>query len=240
MKLWQTRKHWDIFAQTDPYWAVLSEPAKRGGKWEPEDFFATGVAEIESLLRHAERCRPGLARRDALDFGCGVGRLTQALAGRFERVTGIDISEEMLRLARRHDQHADSVRYQHNSKSDLGCLPDDSFDFVLSMITLQHIKLAYVRRYLRDFVRICRPGGVLLLQMPATQPRKIPPLNPPTPWRIVKRWLRLSFPSVAKMEMHALPRSEMEALLTGSGATVLDVVRLEESLFESYLYIAAK
>jgi len=76
--------------------------------------------------------------------------------------------------------------------------------------------------------------------MLATRPPKLPPLNPPTPWRIVKRWLRLSFPRVAKMEMHALPRSEMEALLTGCGATVLDVVRLEESLFESYLYIAAK
>jgi ubiquinone/menaquinone biosynthesis C-methylase UbiE len=146
----------------------------------------------------------------------------------------------MLSVARRHNGHAHSVLYQHNSKSDLGCLPDDGFDLVLSIITLQHVEPTYVRRYLHDLVRTCRPGGLLLLQMPATRPPKLPPLNPPTPWRIVKRWLRLSFPRVAKMEMHALPRSEMEALLTGCGATVLDVVRLEESLFESYLYIAAK
>jgi hypothetical protein len=42
------------------------------------------------------------------------------------------------------------------------------------------------------------------------------------------------------MEMHALARPEMEALLTGCGATNLDIVRLEEPLFESYLYVSGK
>jgi len=238
MKLWQTRKHWDLFAQTDPYWAVLSEPAKRGGKWTLDEFFATGEAEADALLQAAERCRPGFRRDEALDFGCGVGRLTQALAGRFDRLTGVDISEEMLSLARRHNRHGDRVRYLHNPRADLGCLADGSFSLVVSMITLQHVEPGYVRRYLREFARICRPGGLLLVQMPATRPPKLPPLNPATPLRRVKRWLRLSFPRVAKMEMHALPRPEMESLLRSCGATVLDVVRLPEELFESYLYIA--
>jgi len=240
MKLWQIRKHWDLFAQTDPYWAVLSEPDKRGGKWEAEAFFATGRTEADALMRHARRCRPGLARGDALDFGCGVGRLTQALTAHFDRATGIDISVEMLSLARRHNQHGDRVRYVHNPRSDLKGMPDDGFDLVVSMITLQHVEPGYARRYVRELVRICRPGGLVMLQMPATRPPKLPPLNPPTPLRVVRRWLRLSFPRVAKMEMHALPRSEMESLLASCGAAVFDVVRLEEPLFESYLYIAGR
>ena len=47
--------------------------------------------------------RPGgspAARRSALDFGCGIGRLSQALAEHFDQVYGVDISPKMIELAR--------------------------------------------------------------------------------------------------------------------------------------------
>jgi 2-polyprenyl-3-methyl-5-hydroxy-6-metoxy-1,4-benzoquinol methylase len=53
----------------------------------------------------------------ALDFGCGVGRLTQALATHYDKVDGVDISWEMINLARRHNQHGDRVKYFANRQA---------------------------------------------------------------------------------------------------------------------------
>ena len=40
--------NWELFARTDPLWAIYADPAKRGGKWNADDFFATGRAEVGS------------------------------------------------------------------------------------------------------------------------------------------------------------------------------------------------
>src|SRR4051812_46865197 len=88
----------------------------------------------------------------ALDFGCGVGRLTQALARHFTHVTGIDISEQMLDLARQYNRHGERVEYALNTRPDLSQWPDHTFDFVYSIITLQHMEPVYARRYIAEFV----------------------------------------------------------------------------------------
>ena len=65
-----------------------------------EEFFATGEAEFAHVSRVAETLgRPGRRGR-ALDFGCGVGRLTRALGERFESAIGVDISAGMVEQAR--------------------------------------------------------------------------------------------------------------------------------------------
>src|SRR5580658_8467087 len=102
MKLWQVRRHWDALARDDPFWAVLTESQKQGNRWAIDEFFSTGVAEVEKDVARARECAPGLRMGSALDFGCGAGRLTQALARHFERVCGVDISGRMVALAREH------------------------------------------------------------------------------------------------------------------------------------------
>src|SRR5262252_7703433 len=92
------RLNWELFARTDPLWAILMDPAKRNGKWDPQAFFDSGVREISTVLDYVEG--QGLSvdfDGMALDFGCGVGRLSQALAARFRRVVGVDISAEMVK-----------------------------------------------------------------------------------------------------------------------------------------------
>ena len=47
MKLWQVQRHWDALAKADPLFAVLTKADKQGNRWAIDEFFATGVAEVE-------------------------------------------------------------------------------------------------------------------------------------------------------------------------------------------------
>src|SRR5258706_3969075 len=111
MKLWQTRRHWEKFARTDPLWAVLTAPGKAGNRWQVGEFFATGRQEADAVLARVAALYPALRRGHALDFGCGVGRLSQGLAPHFARVTGVDLSARMVALARDYNRHGARVTY---------------------------------------------------------------------------------------------------------------------------------
>ena len=87
------RRDWEQLAEVDPLWAILAAPDARGGRWKLDEFFATGEAEIAQVLEVASGLGYPERYEQALDFGCGVGRLTNALARRFGEVIGIDISQ---------------------------------------------------------------------------------------------------------------------------------------------------
>ncbi|MCJ7588788.1 MAG: SAM-dependent methyltransferase, partial [Candidatus Aminicenantes bacterium] len=44
------KDYWERLARRDPLWAILSDPAKKGGKWGLAEFFETGRREISILL----------------------------------------------------------------------------------------------------------------------------------------------------------------------------------------------
>ncbi len=157
---------WEQLAQIDPLWAVLSEPEKKGRRWAVDDFLATGEAEIADLLFDLGRLG-STARGHAVDFGCGAGRLSIALAGRFEQVTAIDISPTMLATAQRLAGGASNIEFVHNTRPDLAFLPDASVDVVYSNIVLQHMDNHLARGYVREFVRLLRPGGFVAFQIPS-------------------------------------------------------------------------
>src|SRR5262249_17960982 len=96
--LTRVRHQWTTLGERDPLWAILSENDKKDGGWDQDAFFKTGIDEIAEVLRAAESLAP-LRRGSAVDFGCGVGRLSQALSMHFERVIGVDIAESMIRKA---------------------------------------------------------------------------------------------------------------------------------------------
>src|SRR5262245_28206292 len=110
MQLEELKKNGNAFAKGDLSWPVLTAPAARHGGWRPDRFFETGKAEIETLIDSTPALN-GVPRRRALDFGCGVGRLTQALCDHFVECVGVDISAEMLRLAEVFNRHGDRCAY---------------------------------------------------------------------------------------------------------------------------------
>jgi SAM-dependent methyltransferase len=162
------QQHWNEFGTTDPFWAILSDPSKRNGGWDPEEFFDTGRQWVAKVVEDLD-ARGFLAqarRRRALDFGCGAGRLTQALSRHFERCDGVDIAPSMIDLANRYNRYGGRCHYHLNAAPDLGLFPDGSFDFVYSQIVLQHMEPQYAHRYIGEFLRVLAPGGVAMFQLP--------------------------------------------------------------------------
>lgn len=157
---------WERLAQIDPLWAVLSEPDKRGRKWCPDDFLATGRLEIEHLLEDL-RSLGFDGRESALDFGCGAGRLSIALAAGFSQVVSVDISPTMVETARTFAGGASNIRFIVNDRDDLSVLAPGQFDLVYSNIVLQHMPPEAAAGYIREFYRVVRPGGFVVFQIPS-------------------------------------------------------------------------
>jgi ubiquinone/menaquinone biosynthesis C-methylase UbiE len=237
------RQTWNTLAESDPLWAVLSWPAKRGQRWHVDEFFGTGETEIDGVMDYAGSLGLQPPWTKALDFGCGVGRTTQALGKRFEEVWGVDISPTMIELAMKLNQHGSRCHYIVNGDSNLDVFPDDSFRFVYSNIVLQHIRPEYSRAYIQEFVRVLEPGGFVVFQLPARRRRasSLVPLRRPAGLarRLVNRWRYRELP---RMEMHCIEVDEVVSLLEGSGAQVLDVLRDEAGgpRWTSFRYCARK
>ncbi len=222
------RRDWEDLARVDPYWAVVSTRQKRFGRWEPGELLRTGESRVESLLRRARRLGHPLERRSALDFGCGVGRLTQALAPHFEECVGVDISEEMLSEARRLAPGVPGLRFVLNDRADLRQFTGGSFDLVYSHIVLQHVPhRRAVLSYIAEFVRVLAPGGLVAFQLPS----RIAPRHRLQPHR--RAWSALRHLGVSPallyrlglhpIHMGSVPVPEVTAVLERAGGRVLAV-----------------
>jgi len=160
------QQNWEELAQADPLWAICSDPKKSGRNWDAREFFATGEKEIRVVLEYVQALGLQLdSSAPALDFGCGVGRLTRALSGHFSECWGVDISRTMIEKARELNQEVPNCRFRLNEAEHLDGFADGYFGFAYSSIVLQHIHPQLVRKYLSELVRVLKPGGVLVFQI---------------------------------------------------------------------------
>lgn len=219
-KLRAQQEHWDRLAREDPFWAILTDPAKRHGGWDAEQFFSTGRDEIAYAMQYAESLGLPAECRHALDFGCGAGRLTQALAGHFDRVTGVDISPAMIDLARQYNRAGERCAYVVNGEEHLGQFADGSFDLIYSRIVLQHLPARLARRYVREFVRLLRPHGLALFQLPARL--ATPRLRSRLGFHL-NLWVRRILRQPYLIEMYGVPCEMVRRDLEDCGGRLLDV-----------------
>ncbi len=162
----RVKKQWTSLGEADPFSVILSRPGESARAWDQAAFFGTGVAEIEEVLRVARQLST-IRFAAAMDFGCGVGRLSQALAVHFDRVIGIDIAASMIDAAAQFNKFPGRCEYVHNVTADLAILGDASVDFVYSNITLQHMAPSLAERYIREFFRVARLGAHVIFQLPS-------------------------------------------------------------------------
>jgi SAM-dependent methyltransferase len=210
-------------------WAVLTDPSRKGNKWDSGEFFETGKREINKVLDHVRS--QGLApdfQGTALDFGCGVGRLTQALASCFGRVFGVDISATMVERAQRHNRFPDACRYICNTSNTLP-FGDEEFSFIYSSIALQHIEPRYIEGYIAEFLRVLNPGGILVFQV--ADQRKGESFRSLA--GRMRRQARLPLEVAGwldgLMEVHCVPEARVRAILAGGSCRIADV-RITNSL----------
>lgn len=133
-----------------------------------DEFFATAA----DVLRDLESQLPRLRARDAaLEIGCGPGRLLRPMARHFRDIHGVDVSDEMVRLATERLRGTPNAYAHRGSGAGLEMFSADRFDFVYSYAVFQHIpSREVVFHYLREAYRVLKPGGVLRCQLNGLPP----------------------------------------------------------------------
>ena len=165
---------WEGFAKTDPLWSILTDPDKKNGKWDIDEFFQTGADEIDTIfeLLEANAWQPKRCQK-AIDFGCGVGRLTRAISRRFERTTGVDASAQMIEMAHDFHKNMNGIDFVTNQTDNLSFVPDQSISFIYTTIVLQHVPTEQSYQFISEFCRALEPGGTLVFQVPTNDIRKL-------------------------------------------------------------------
>ena len=224
-------KEWQGNAEADPLWVILTDSRYYGRKWDVAGFFATGEEEIERVFKFMDGAAIAAPSGSFLDFGCGVGRISRALRRRFQHGFGVDISPKMVELAR---TYVNDVEFIANQTDSLVGFDDASVDFVYSHIVLQHIPNEYQERYIDEFLRVLRPGGLAVFQIPVELINRREAEVPLT-FRVkqaVKRALpflvvlkRMLVPPKAahyefRYEMHPLPDCSVQSIISRRGCLV--------------------
>ncbi len=157
------RSDWNERAREDAFYFVAFG---RRNQTEAE-FLATSADVVHGLEAELKRLPPADRRdRRALEIGCGPGRLMAPLSWTFGEVHGIDVSDEMIRLAMRGLHDIPNAFPRLTRGTDLGCYGDEMFDFVYSYAVFQHIPAReIVLGYLADARRVLKEGGVLRCQV---------------------------------------------------------------------------
>jgi len=168
MSLVEHRRDWEDLAVLDPMWAVLSEPQHRFGRWSADEFFSTGAEEVARLRERLLTLGCPDTFGSALDFGCGLGRLTRALTACCREVIGVDISEGMISKAR---AFTPACQFLHNPYYDLRIFPSNRFDLVYTCRVLQHQRSTkLILDHVSELIRVAKPGGVVAFQIPCNVP----------------------------------------------------------------------
>jgi SAM-dependent methyltransferase len=124
---------------------------------------ATGAEELAGLFgRLGADPRGGLC----VELGCGPGRMTGALAERFDEVLALDVSPAMLERARAAVA-APNVEFRLVSGDRLDGVTDGVADALVCYLVLQHVPSGrVVRSYLREFARVLAPEAEAFVQVP--------------------------------------------------------------------------
>jgi 2-polyprenyl-6-hydroxyphenyl methylase/3-demethylubiquinone-9 3-methyltransferase len=125
--------------------------------WDPTSEFRP-LHEINPLRLDWIDTRSGLGGKTVLDVGCGGGILAEAMAARGARVTGIDLGEAPLAVARLHlKESGQQVDYRKVAAEDLALEHPGTFDVVTCMEMLEHVPDP--ASTVAACARLVRPGG---------------------------------------------------------------------------------
>lgn len=181
-----TDADWRKIGAEEPFWGVLTSPDHLREALTPEGierFYRIGREEI-GLHAHLIGQVSGMSPQGgcAIDFGCGVGRLSEAMAAIADDVIGVDVSPGMLETARRRSGR---VRYVET-------IPDEAFDWINSAIVFQHIPPERGLSILDRLLSGLTMGGAVSIQLPFAR----------ADWRLEAQRAETAEPPPGAMTMH--------------------------------------
>ena len=159
------RQDWDARARENARYYV----ATGRELWDNDGFFESGETTVaQQILTDMTNICQGKNPKDmrVIEIGCGAGRITRALARLFGEVHAVDISGEMVEMARQAVTDFPHATVYQNNGHDLTVLPGQLYDFAFSTIVFQHIpSREIVYSYVREVHRLLRPGAFFKFQV---------------------------------------------------------------------------
>lgn len=233
-------REWEAMAKSDAMWAVASAPGRRrvdGNPWTEEEFYASGVKEVERYL--ALWGAPISPHATLLEVGCGLGRLTAALRKRVHTVYAVDVSDTMLQGARARLAGDPQVRFVRSEGDAFSEVPTASCDLAFSYICFQHMPRPVVRANLQEVARCLKPGGRAFLHVPValgeTRAYRL------ARWRLrAMSWLRRGVDPIANatgvtpMLLTAIPEQTLHAWANEAGLVARAVTHVDQDPFYAF------
>lgn len=211
----RTAAVWAQLGQEAPHWSVLTQDQFRPAHIADKKaaFYASG--ENDRALVSGMLARHGLAPADLprlVEFGCGVGRATLALARDFTEVVACDVSPGHLALGRRAASEAGrgNIAWFHSTAE--RPMPGGRHDLWFSRLVLQHNPPPVIAWLLATAFARLAPGGVAMFQLPTHQEG----------YRFDAEAYLAREPG-ATMEMHVLPQAAVFRLAAEARLQVLEV-----------------
>jgi SAM-dependent methyltransferase len=161
------KEFWDAKASEDPFFFVDNRLSY--GDPDLERFWTGGEELVQKILDTlGTEIRPA---DDIVDIGCGVGRLTRALAERGATVAAIDVSPRMIERAAELNRDLENVQWTVGDGSSLSVVASGAADVCFSFVVFQHIPDPRITLgYVREMGRVLRPGGWAAFQV-SNKPR---------------------------------------------------------------------
>lgn len=227
-----TDADWTRIGDIDPYFGVYTDDRFRQERLTDQNrasFFASGTSDIAFMLQHV---RPR-EMNNALDFGCGVGRLSLALASEFGNVVGVDVSQPMLKEAQKNAAliGASNVLFMNG-------ITDDSFDIAVSYIVFQHIPPARGLQLLQKVLGKVKAGGAAAIQI------TFYPLKPASKFKKFRRWVKSYLPRCTEKEgdaaklisMFPYDMHRVVKVFFDSGFTTIKLVKTDHGFIGAWIF----
>ncbi len=206
---------WSHLGNIRPHFSVLTNKQFLPGTFaqHSEAFWLSGEQDaaraMEMLARH-DFVNP--EAKSCLEYGCGVGRVTMALAKRFALVIAYDISEGHLSLAERRAQEVGVFNCRFQICPDRLITSLSPCDFFFSRIVFQHNPPPVIYHLIKNALRALNPDGIAIFQVPT--------------YRIgyrfsINEWL--SADHALDMQMHCIPQEAVFQIVADEKCVALEV-----------------
>lgn len=153
----RSKSLWNRAADENPYWYVSSYGSYDAAR-NLDEFWASGHkiwADIKQVTGYTPQ-----PNDTVVEIGCGVGRVTRAIAPEVGRLIALDISDRMLAIARQ--ANLPNADFLGADGFTLPCLPDCTVDLALGYCVFQHLPShAALKSYVDEMYRVAKPGGMI-------------------------------------------------------------------------------
>jgi len=155
------KSFWNRAAAENPYWFVSSYGSYNADR-DLDEFWASG-SKIWEEIKRITGYVPSRVHK-VIEIGCGVGRLSRAISPEVGHVTALDISENMLAIAKQ--SNLENVEFRIAQGFSLPGIENESVDLSLGYCVFQHLPShSALESYLKEMCRVARRGGLVVFTL---------------------------------------------------------------------------